>query len=76
MEDNFKDLASAKIDEVDMNDVAGGSGLADELLNKYGRKDPPFAPKKRNDWTKSTGGDSFNQKMDEMIENYRNPTSN
>lgn len=70
MEDNLKDLASAKIDEVDMDGVAGGdTDFWQEKYEKY--NDDVNVP-----YVKWAGGDSCNPKLDDIIENFKDPTSN
>lgn len=70
MEDNLKDLASAKIDEVDMDGVAGGdTNFWQEKYEKY--NDDVNVP-----YVKWAGGDSCNPKLDDIIENFKDPTSN
>ena len=70
MEDNLKDLASAKIDEVDMDGVAGGDNeYWQEKYEKY--NDDVNVP-----YVKWAGGDSCNPKLDDIIENFKDPTSN
>lgn len=70
MEDNLKDLASAKIDEVDMDGVAGGdTDFWQERYEKY--NDDVNVP-----YVKWAGGDSCNPKLDDIIENFKDPTSN
>ncbi|MBP5264340.1 MAG: hypothetical protein J6Z33_08220 [Lachnospiraceae bacterium] len=69
MEDNLKDLASAKIDEVDMDGVAGGdTDFWQEKYEKY--NDDVNVP-----YVKWAGGDSCNPKLDDIIENFKDPTS-
>lgn len=64
MEDNLKDLASAKIDEVDMDGVAGGdTDFWQEKYEKY--NDDVNVP-----YVKWAGGDSCNQKMDDDLKNW------
>ncbi|MBR3469409.1 MAG: hypothetical protein IKO41_03125 [Lachnospiraceae bacterium] len=67
----MKDIASAKIDEVDMDGVAGGMGLVTE----YWQEKYPEYPEENNDdvnvpYVKWAGGDSCNQKMDDDLKNW------
>lgn len=75
MEENMKNLESAKIDEVDMDGVAGGRGFGTDLWEEK-RKEKEYKPKINGLHGEWEGGDSCNQKMDDDLKNWGSTNQN